>query len=528
MRRIAAIALIAVLGVVLVVVATGARDEDDGYLVRAEFRNAGFVIPGMDVKVAGVRVGVVTDLDVTEAQTAAVTFRVTEPGFQDFRTDAECMIRPQSLIGEKFVECTPTKPRPVGAALPPELPLIEDGPGEGARRLGIDNTSRNVDIDLVGNIMRLPYRQRLSILLNEFGAGLAGRGADLNDLIRKADPALKETDQVLQILARQNEVLAELAKNSDAALAPLARERDSLGSFIEQANTTAGASAERRADIEKTIERLPQFLAELQPTMNDLGALATEFTPNLRDLNAVAPELNRIVPELGAFSSASIPAFEALGDTADVGRRTLTGSEEIIKDLRAFSTAVKPVALNLRQLTESLKETGGVNRLMEFLYYSVSATNGFDSLGHYLRAILIVNLCSTYNTVNDQACTANFSQGGSEARNAQQALAAQDEGRSPALARMDAVLRGMTGEEALGRTPKKATREQVATEDADALSLPAQFLPGQTETDAAAQAPARTPNIAPNNGSGAPTGSAEAEQQPADPSTSLLDYLVGG
>ena len=33
---------------------------------------------------------------------------ITKPGFQDFRTDAECTIRPQSLIGEKFVECTPT------------------------------------------------------------------------------------------------------------------------------------------------------------------------------------------------------------------------------------------------------------------------------------------------------------------------------------------------------------------------------------------------------------------------------------
>ena len=30
---------------------------------------------------------------------------IADPGFQDFRSDATCLIRPQSLIGEKFVDC---------------------------------------------------------------------------------------------------------------------------------------------------------------------------------------------------------------------------------------------------------------------------------------------------------------------------------------------------------------------------------------------------------------------------------------
>ena len=76
--------------------------------------------------------------------------------------------------------------------------------------------------------MRLPYRQRFAILLSEFGTGLAGRGEELNEVIHRANPALRETDQVLKILADQNRVLARLARDSDRVLEPLARERESL------------------------------------------------------------------------------------------------------------------------------------------------------------------------------------------------------------------------------------------------------------------------------------------------------------
>ena len=101
----------------------------------------------------------------------------------------------------------------------------------------------------MNNIMRLPYRQRFAILLSELGAGFAGRGEDLNEVIHRANPALRETDQVLKILADQNRVLARLARDSDQALGPLARERESFADFIVQANETGEATAERRGDI---------------------------------------------------------------------------------------------------------------------------------------------------------------------------------------------------------------------------------------------------------------------------------------
>ena len=111
--------------------------------------------------------------------------------------------------------------------------------------------------------MRLPYRERFAILISEFGAGLAGRGEELNEVIHRANPALRETDQVLKILADQNRTLARLARDSDQVLAPLAREREHFADFIVQANATSEASAERSEDLRRGIELLPGFLREL-------------------------------------------------------------------------------------------------------------------------------------------------------------------------------------------------------------------------------------------------------------------------
>jgi ABC-type transporter Mla subunit MlaD len=400
-------ALAAALAVALLLVLRGGGDEGS-YLVRAEFRNAFTVSEGEDVKIAGVTVGRIRALDVTERQTAAVVLDITEPGFQDFRRDAECTIRPQSLIGEKFVECTPTRPREPGA--PPAPPLREiEVDGERQRLLPVTNTSRPVDLDLVNNTLRLPYRQRLSLILNEFGAALAGRGEDLRRVIRTADPALKETDEVLEILAEQNEQLADLARDADTALEPLARERERVGSFVTNANSVAQATADRSPQLEESLRRLPRFLRELQPTMERLEGVSGELTPVLSDLRAAAPGVNRTLAELGDFSEAGIPAFRTLGDALDVGRPALLRAKPIVDDLRELGAGSRVLAEDLGDLTESLRDTGGIERLMDFLYYGVASSNGYDATGHYLRAQLLVNLCSTYNaTANDPSCTANF------------------------------------------------------------------------------------------------------------------------
>src|SRR5262249_11453673 len=156
---------------------------------------------------------------------------------------------PQSLIGENFVECTPTQPRPEGAKAPPPLRRIRRGPGRGQYLLPVTQTSRPVGLDLIANVMRLPERERLSIILSELGTAVAGRGPELRQAIRNADPALKETDKVLAILAQQNAVLEGLARDSDRIMAPLARDRAHAANFVDKASVVATAAGSRSTDI---------------------------------------------------------------------------------------------------------------------------------------------------------------------------------------------------------------------------------------------------------------------------------------
>ncbi len=408
MRRLFAIALVLLAAAALVVFSVGAGDDGGGYRVRAIFDNAGFSIPGMDVKIAGVKVGKIESLDVTEDKKAAIVLDVVDEDFQDWRADATCRIRPQSLIGEKYVECVPTQPRPAGSALPPPLREIDSGDGAGQRLLPATQTSRAVDLDLINNIMRLPYRERFTIILNEFGTGLAGNGKALQTALKKSDPALKALGDVLEILAKQNKTLVALADNGDKVLRPLARERESVAGFIRSSGEVAAATAERSADFRQDLNKFPDFLRELGPTMDSLGEFSDALTPVVEDLGRAAPDLNAFVTGTPAFTAASTPALTSLGDATKTLGPSLEKSLPLIKDLGTLGKSTVPLTKNLSALLLSLREQGGVQNFLDFTYLFAGSANGYDDLGHYIRARLVLGTCQTYVEVNNPSCTANF------------------------------------------------------------------------------------------------------------------------
>ena len=118
------------------------------------------------------------------------------------------------------------------------------------------------------------------MIIDEFGTGLAARGSDLNAVIHRANPALGDTDQVLKILARQNHTLAQLATDSDAVLAPLARERTPARRVRHPGQHHRGRQRRSAPPTSpRTFQLFPSFLRQLRPLMADLGTLADQGTP---------------------------------------------------------------------------------------------------------------------------------------------------------------------------------------------------------------------------------------------------------
>jgi phospholipid/cholesterol/gamma-HCH transport system substrate-binding protein len=409
MRRLALIALVLVAAATIAAVASasGSGGGDGNYRVRAIFDDASFAVAGEQVRVAGAPVGSIGSLDVTKGKQAAVTLQINDARFTPFHANATCAIRPQSLIGEMYVDCDP------GTSAAPELHRIAHGPGAGTYYLPVARTHSPVDFDIAQNIYREPVAQRLAIILNELGTGLAARGSDLNAVIHRADPALGNTDQVLKILASQNRALAKLATDSAAVLTPLARQRKSLADFIVQANTTAVASAARARDISRSIQLLPGFLRQLRPLMVDLGTLADQGTPVASDLNASASALGREFTELTPFAKAARTSLIALGNAAAQSQAPLVATLPLARQLNQLGTQAEPAATLLDRLTASLDKSGAIGQLMALLFYGTNAANGFDNLGHYVRDQLFVSDCTGYATSPVPGCSANFPKGSS-------------------------------------------------------------------------------------------------------------------
>jgi len=443
MRRLAAIAVVLAACAAGLVLLTGASSQPGGtYVVRAIFDDAAFIANGEDVRIAGAPVGTVVGSEVclrasqgcpaTALKKAAVMLEIDNRGFVPFHADATCAIRPQSLIGEKYVDCTP------GTSATPALRRIAAGPGAGDYLLPVSQTHSPVDTDIVQDIYRQPVREQLAIILDELGTGLAARGSDLNAVIHRANPALGYTDQVLQILARQNRQLAQLAHDSAAVLRPLAEDRRQLADFIAQANTTSVASAARAAAIARSFQLLPGFLRKLRPLMADLGSLADQGAPLSASLAQAAPALTDQYVELAPFARVARTSLIQLGAAAAKQQPALLATIPLEKQLARLGGATAPSAVLLDRLTSSLDSTGAIQQLMALLFYGTLGTNGYDSIGHYLRDQPLVGSCTGYAKTQVPSCGATFA----HAAAARDVALRQD---APVLAVVRAVSASSTG-----------------------------------------------------------------------------------
>jgi phospholipid/cholesterol/gamma-HCH transport system substrate-binding protein len=423
-RLILAAGLVA--AVVVMVLLLSGSGSSDAYRVRAIFDNGAFMVKGEQVRVAGANVGTIESVDVTmpddvvayedgeavhKPGKAIIVMEIADPAFQDFRRDATCLIRPQSLIGEKFIDCRPTLPRAPGSEPPPALKQIPDGePGAGQYLLPLGSNGSSVDPDLINDIQSLPYAQRFRLILNELGAGLAGRGEDLEVLIKRANPVLRDVDRLFGILSAQRNQLAQLASDSEAILRPLSRERSHFAGFISNSGAAAQASSERGPELEEALRKFPTFLREFRETMVDLKTFSDAGTPLFEDFDTAAPSLTDATRTLTPFSEALTVALKSLGDAGEASGPIFAEADPIVKKAGQLAkSGVKPTS-QLASLLVNIKQTGGWDGLTKLIYNSTASLNGFDQYGHFGRTRVTLSSCVEYQIKpsGDSGCVARF------------------------------------------------------------------------------------------------------------------------
>jgi len=426
-RVLLALGLVAAV-VVVVLLVSGGGSSDDGYRVRAVFDNGGFMVKGEEVRVAGATVGQIESVDVSmpddkvayengkpvaKPGKAIIVMKIEDAGFHDFRRDASCQIRPQSLIGEKFVDCRTTLPRAPGSKPAPPLEQIPDGePGEGQYLLPLGNNGTSVDPDLINDIQSLPYAQRFRLIFNELGGALAGRGEDLEVLVKRANPVLRDVDTLFGVLSAQRKQLAQLASDSDQILTPLARERRAVAGFFTNSGAAAEASAEKGPELEEALQKFPTFLAEFRQTMKSLQTFSDAGTPLLEDFGTAAPSLTDATETLTPFSQALTVSLKSLGNAGEASGSIFAEADPVVKKARDLAkSGVKPTG-DLAKLLVNLKQTGGWDGLTELIYNTTASLNGFDKYGHFGRTRVTLSACLEYISrpagQEGGGCTARF------------------------------------------------------------------------------------------------------------------------
>jgi hypothetical protein len=220
--------------------------------------------------------------------------------------------------------------------------------------------------------------------------------------------------------------------------------------------------------------------------MERLGRFADQTTPVFTDLGVAAPGINQAFTHIPAFSNSSSTFFQNLGKTSKQSGPALVATKPLLNRLRALGNAGKPFTGNLAELLASLRDTGGLERILDFIFLGTGSANGYDALGHFLRAEGVGTACLTYQIKAISLCGRQlFDTRGSETPS--EGSSGKVASINPAttglvMARTLAVINGATVAQALAKYPGSAptAREISGSGSAGGSQSAAQPVGGST------------------------------------------------
>ncbi len=219
--------------------------------VQIVFPSADGLVEGSDVLEAGAKVGYISAIQPLRTDAALVTIQVSDdhwPLHQGLSAD----IRPKSLLGEKYVD-------------------LHDGPGnavayDAAVTLHASTKSDPVELDQFINSLDPPTRTAIRVLLDDLGAGVAGRGGDLNSAIAAGKADLANLSVTGRTLDNRDPDLDKILVGLDGVLS--------------------------RITTNDQLTQLSQLIANGQHTLNDIEQVQTSFSRSFTDANVALGELN--------------------------------------------------------------------------------------------------------------------------------------------------------------------------------------------------------------------------------------------
>jgi phospholipid/cholesterol/gamma-HCH transport system substrate-binding protein len=366
---VAAVVLVAILAVGLVT----PGDGDDGYTVKAEFKDSAGLRKNSDVKIGGVPGGKITKIDLTDRDTALVTMKLRD-GAVPIGTGATADARPVNLLGEKYVDLRPG-----------DLKRTVDS----GTTIPLDRTDAPVELDEIIDTLDPTTRGRLRVLINEAGVGLRGRGSDFNALLDRMPSSLREGRELMASFAADTTQLKRLASTGDRVLKSFADGGGDLADLVDSGQRALRVTAANREDLGATIDQAPGTLRQLQATLSTLDTAAGRLKPAARELQRTAPPLTEALDRLPDLEDDARPTLATVKDVSpDLSRLGRKGTPVVgrlrlpARELERFSTVFDPLS---RVLDAQVKP---LLRMMEGWTRTIQVR---DNAGHVFRTEAVVD-----------------------------------------------------------------------------------------------------------------------------------------
>jgi phospholipid/cholesterol/gamma-HCH transport system substrate-binding protein len=362
----------AVIAVVYVVFFTG---HNGGYKVTAYFQDADNLATKGQVKIGGVVAGEITKMQVTPQDTVKATIKL-DKNAAPIGTGASINIRPVDLLGEHYADLNPGNlhsPLPSGSVIP------------------LSRTSESVELDDVLNMLDVPTREGLRILINEAGVALQGRSADFNQLLTILPNSLSTTKSLINQIGDQTQTVENLIAEGNRVAGSVAGKSDQMGALVSQASNSFGVLAQKRAQIGATLRDAPSALGQLTSTLGQLRSAANQLSPAADALRSTAPSLTAALNVLPSFQSAAQGTLKearavapSLTNLGNGGITPVTQLNPTLSLLRDFQTQLSP--------SLGMIDQRAAHDLLWFVQNWYLATKNRDSIGHFVGVNYVVPL----------------------------------------------------------------------------------------------------------------------------------------
>lgn len=373
------------LGMVVAVVvsasgwASMATDSPEGMLLGAEFVDASPLITGVDVRIDGVPVGIVTDMTAVPGADGRKRARVTmhlENAALPVHDDATATVRASSLLGERFVDLDRGTP---------SAPVLAQG-----RILPPRQTGQATDLDQVLNTFDQPTGQALAELLTALGGGMDGNGENLAATLKALGPAMADTGKLTAVVRDQNLLLGSLVDRMRPVAGALADDRGrTMDRLVATAARLTGTTSRQHRQLSATIGQLPSTLASARRALGNVAGTAEATAPTLRELRPMTGDLTAISGELRAFSSSATRAMAHARPVLDHAEKLLVEARPVAAELRKTAPHLRSVSADARPVVQAI--AGNIDNVLNFIRNWALTTNGHDGISHYFRAQLVVS-----------------------------------------------------------------------------------------------------------------------------------------